>query len=129
MGEAVCNGNISHFAHKCQKCQLAILQAGLRPLFPGPTPNSKLLPFLQQEFISSVWLGSNSGSDSRKAVRVGLAVALAMAVVWLPVSSSRAGSPKSKPGPLSPREQVDSSVGEGFSCLPVVQSPHSGSNL
>lgn len=129
MGEAVCNGNISHFAQKCQECQLAILQAGLRPLFPGPTPNSKLLPFLQQEFISSVWLGSNSGSDSGKAVRAGLAVALAMAIVWLPASSSRTGSPKSKSGPLSPREQADSSVGEDFSCFPVVQSPHSGSNL
>lgn len=73
-----------------------------------------------------MWLGSNSGSDSGKAVRVELALALAMALVWLPASSFSTGSPKSKPGPLNPRDQAHSSVGESFSCFPIVQSFHSG---
>lgn len=96
---------------------------------PWPHPKQQIVTFSTAgvHFFSVAW--SNSGSDSGKAVRAGLAVALAMAVVWLPASSSRTGSPKSKPGPLSPREQADSSVGEGFSCFPVVQTLHSGSNL
>lgn len=57
-----------------------------------PTPSSKRLLSPQLELFSRVWLGAHSGSDSGKVVRAELALALAMAVVWLPASSSRTGS-------------------------------------
>lgn len=88
---------------KCQELQLTILRAELCPLFLDPTPNSKGLRSPYQELISWVWLDSDSGSDSGKAVRVELALVLAMVKMCCPVFSSRTGHPKAEPGPRPQR--------------------------